>query len=309
VSVLVLSGAEVREALDPDALVDALAVAYRQLSAGEVAMAPRTAVAGEVTVLLMAAHRAGAPIVTAKVVSLREGGRGDAPSHHAVLVVFDATSGAPVAILDGTEVTAARTAATTRLAVRLLAAPEARRLALLGAGVQARAHGHALLRERAWEEVRVAARRPEAAQALARELGARAVPGVAHAVRGADVVCAATASPDPVLALADLSPGALVTSVGFAGREVGADVVAAARIVVESRAAALAPPPAGAAELAGVREAVELGELLAGAPPAAGARPALTLFKSVGVAVADDVAAGLLLEAARSGGLGSRVEL
>jgi 1-piperideine-2-carboxylate/1-pyrroline-2-carboxylate reductase [NAD(P)H] len=100
--VLLLSAAEVRAALDPDALVDALAAGYAQLSAGAVDAPARTAVtAAGATVLLMGAHRRGGELVTAKLVSLREGDGSDVPTHHAVIVAFDAVSGAPRAVLDG----------------------------------------------------------------------------------------------------------------------------------------------------------------------------------------------------------------
>jgi len=294
----------VRAALDLDALVDALAAGYGQLSAGAVSAPPRTAVQAGATVLLMGAHRRGAALATVKLVSLRKGDADAAPTHHAVIVAFDATSGPPRAILDGEAITAARTAATTRLAVRRLAAPGAGVLAVIGAGVQARAHLEALHRERTWREVRVAARRPERARTLAGLFGARAMPGIAEAAAGADVVCLATAATAPVVEAAP--PGVLVCSVGYGGGEVGRGLVAAARVVVEARAAALAPPPAGAPELAGVREAEELGELGEGArhDPE---RP--TLFKSVGVALADDVATELVLRAAEARGLGARARL
>lgn len=301
---LLLSAAEVRAALDPDALVDALAAGYAQLSAGAVDAPARTAVTGAgATVLLMGAHRRGGELVTAKLVSLREGEGSDIPTHHAVIVAFDAVSGVPRAVLDGEVITAARTAATSRLAVRLLSAPDASVLAVLGAGVQARAHLEALLREREWADVRVAARRPQRAAALAEAVGGRAVASVANAVAGAHVVCAATSAAEPVVAA--VASGALVTSVGFGGDEVDRKLVAGACVVVESRAAALAPPPTGARELAGVTAVTELGELVA--PRHDPGR--VTLFKSVGVALADDVATSLVLAAAEAGGLGTRVAL
>jgi len=110
-----------------------------------------------------------------------------------------------------------------------------------------------------------------------------------------------------------LSPGAHVNSVGLnqQGREVDDQIVQGASIFVESRASALAPPPAGAPDLAGVDPGgvTELGELVLGARPGRSGQEELTLYKSVGVAVEDAVAAALVLKAARAGGVGLEIEL
>jgi ornithine cyclodeaminase len=250
-----------------------------------------------------------------KLVSLFPQNAGTArPTHQAVVVVFDPATGEPTALLDGTALTAARTAAASAVSVDLLARPDARVLAILGTGVQARAHADAVVRVRAFDQVRVAGRSPDAARSLAVELGERAtaVDGWSAACDGADVVCATTHSPEPVVLRENLAPGTHVTSVGYnvEGREVDEATVAEALVVVESRSTALAPPPAGATELAGYDGAVvELGEL--GAATAAGrTSPAqLTLYKSVGVAAQDVAAAALVLHAARAAGAGVEVEL
>ena len=311
----VLSRADVERALDPDALVEALAAAFARLSAGEASMPPRIGVdvPGRGTVLLMGAHVHGAPSLAVKLVSLFPGA---IPAHRAVVVVLDAATGAATAIMDGDAVTALRTAAASRLATRLLAREDARVLAVVGTGVQGAAHVRALLRERVWDEVRLAGRRAEAAEALAAELGApvRAVASAEEALRGAGVVCVATPATEPVLRRAWLDDGAHVNSVGFstAGGELDPDIVADALVVVEARASALAPAPAGSRDLLGVAapEAVaELGEIVSGAHPGRTSAVQLTLFKSVGVGIEDDVAAALALASAEAQGLGATVEL
>jgi alanine dehydrogenase len=223
-------------------------------------------------------------------------------------------------------VTAARTAAGSALATDLLARRDARVLAIMGTGVQARSHARAVTRVRTFTEVRVWGRRTHAAEAFAAELhaaiglSAQAVGEIADALIGADVVCATTHADEPVVRRQWLSPGVHVNSVGYntAGREVDAETVAAARLVVESRAAALAPPPAGSNDLLWpIRDGLigpehvhaELGELVSGRASGRVSDEEITLYKSVGVAVEDAAAAALVLRAARQRGVGREVEL
>ena len=306
----VLSRADVEAALDLDALVDALAAAFAALSAGRASMPPRTGVEvpGHGSILLMGAHRHGSPSVTAKLVSVFPG---HDPAHQAAIVVFDAATGTPAALMDGDAVTAARTAAGSRLATRLLAREDADVLAVIGTGVQGEAHVTALRRERRWAEVRVWGRRAEAARALAARHDAESAASVEDAVRGAGVVCVATAATEPVLRREWVAPGAHVNSVGFTsqGRELDPALVADALVVVESRGSALAPPPAGSTDLEGATAHAELGELVAGTKPGRSGPDELTLYKSVGVGVEDDAAAGLALRRAEERALGTVVEL
>jgi len=306
----VLSRADVEQALDLDALVGALADAFSALSAGRASMPPRTGVdvPGRGTVLLMGAHAHDAPKLAVKLVSLFPG---HDPAHQAAIVVFDAATGTPVALMDGDAITAARTAAGSRLATRLLARSDADVLAVVGTGVQGEAHVRALRREREWSEVRIAGRRPEAAGALAERLGIAAAESVEAAVRDAGVVCVATSATEPVLRREWLAPGAHVNSVGYTtqGRELDEATVREALVVVESRESALAPPPAGSGDLEGADVHAELGELVAGTRPARRRPDELTLYKSVGVALEDDAAAALVLRGAEERGLGTVVEL
>lgn len=327
---LVLSRAETEALLDLDALRRAVAVAMTDVSAGRASMPPRIAAQVEGRTALLAAMPAYLPGLGglgAKLVSLfPENAGGTVPTHQAVIVMFDDRTGSPGALLDGTSITAARTAAGSALSTELLAPAGARTLAILGTGVQARAHALAVVRTRPLEEVRIAGRSRERAEALAEELKAVlpcavvAAGSYAEACAGADVVCATTHSPDPVVRLADLEPGAHVASVGlnFAGREVDSETVAAAVLVVESRAAVLAPPPSGANDIrVPIEEGLigpdhiyaEIGELVAGTRPVPVPGERITLYKSVGVAAQDIAAAHLVLEQAVAAGLGTRVDL
>jgi alanine dehydrogenase len=261
-------------------------------------------VPGEGTVLLMGAHRHGSPAVSVKLVSLYPG---HDPAHQAAIVVFDAATGTPAALMDGDAITAARTAAGSRLATRLLGPGDV--LAVIGTGVQGEAHLTALRREREWAEIRVWGRTPAAASRVAAAHGAEASPSLEAAVAGAGVVCIATPATQPVLRRDHVAPGAHVNSVGYSteGRELDPALVRDALVVVESRDSALAPPPAGSRDLAEATDAIELGELVAGTRGADPER--LTLYKSVGVAVEDDVAAALALRGAEERELGTVVEL
>jgi ornithine cyclodeaminase len=254
----------------------------------------------------------------------------DRPSHQAVVVLFDPSTGTPTALVDGTELTAARTAAASAVATRHLAREDSSVMAILGTGVQARAHALAVARVcGALREIRIAGRDPEKSDALARELSETlGLPAVrvitaatfADALAGADIVCATTHSPEPVVRREWLSAGTHVNSVGFntAGREVDAATVVDALVVVESRTSALAPIPAGANELLWpIRDGLiepahvhaELGELVAGTRPGRTAPHQITLYKSVGVAAEDLAAAMLVVNTAIARGVGTTIEL
>jgi ornithine cyclodeaminase/alanine dehydrogenase-like protein (mu-crystallin family) len=252
---LVLTRAEVEELLDLDALVDALAAAHRELSDGRVSMPPRVAALVERQEALLGVMPAYLPSagLACKLVTLFPRNR-DRETHQAVICVFDPENGSPLALMDGTYITATRTAAGSALATRLLAREDARVLAIIGTGVQAYTHARAIPRVRDITEIRVAGRDPERVRAFADELGGTPASSYEEAIRGADVVAATTHTVEPVVRREWLSPGVHINSVGLnpSGREVDEATVADATLVVESRASALAAPPAGAPELAGV---------------------------------------------------------
>ena len=310
---IVLSQADVEELLDLDALVDALADAHRALSAGEVSMPPRGIAFAEQDGLLgtMPAYVPGSGLAV-KLVTLFPQNR-DRHTHQAAIMVFDHENGTPLALMDGTSITALRTAAGSALATRLLAREDARVLAILGTGVQARSHARALVRVRDFAEVRIAGRDQGKAEAVAEEVGGAAAPTFEEAVRGADVIAATTHTEEPVVRREWLAPGTHVNSVGLnaRGQEVDEATVADAVVVVESREAALAPLPSGAPELQGRADRIhaELGELVARERDGRTSREQITLYKSVGVAVQDAAAAALVLAAAKERGAGREIEL
>jgi ornithine cyclodeaminase len=324
----VLSRADVESLLDPLALIDALSDAMADLSAGRASVPNRIAALVDERHGLLAAMPAYAPsagALAAKLVSLFPENAGTPlPTHQALIVVFDPSTGRPAAVMDGTAITALRTGAGSALSVRLLARAGAEVLAILGTGVQARSHAATVPLVRDFSEVRVAGRSPEAVDRLVRELVAHGLPARAAtsweaALAEADVACATTHALEPVVRREWLSAGTHVTSVGYdpKGREVDDGTVRDARIVVESRAAALAPVPAGSNDLtqpiaAGViRDAdiVEIGEIVSGVREGRSSDDEITLYKSVGVGVQDAAAAALVLAAARERGVGLDVAL
>src|ERR671934_246067 len=172
---LVLSRRDVETVLDPDRLVDAVGRAMADLSAGSASVPNRTAAevedAGGV-LIAMPAYLPSEGALAAKLVSLFPGNAGlGLPTHHAVVATFDRATGAPTALLDGELITAMRTAACSALSAKLLAREDAAVLAVLGTGVQARAHARALPRVRGIREIRVAGRDPENEAARASGVG------------------------------------------------------------------------------------------------------------------------------------------
>ena len=318
---LILSRAEVEDLLDVDRLREAIGRAMADLSAGRVSMPTRIAALVPEREALLAAMPAYIPssgVIGTKLVSLFPRNT-DRPTHQAVIVVFDADNGSPLALMDGEAITAARTAAASALATDLLARTNSDRLAIVGTGVQARAHLRAVSRVRRFGSITVAGRHAENAKKLAGEFGA-AQADIEQAVRQADVVCACTHSAEPVVRREWLKPGTHVNSVGYntAGREVDGATFRDALVVVESRAATLAPPPAGSNDIAMAiaegsmtREHVhaELGELVSGARPGRANESQITLYKSVGVAVQDAAAAAMVLDAAREARVGRTIDL
>ncbi len=315
---LFLSAADVESLLDLDILVDRLGEAMVELSAGRVSMPPRTAASVAEQGGLLAAMPAYLPAgaaLTAKLVAVFPRNV-SLPTHQALVCCFAPETGEPLAVMDGTSITAARTAAGSALATRVLARRPPSVVSVIGTGVQARSHAVAMARLEGVESVQVAGRDPARAAALAEQVGAVAVESIEQAVRSAAVVCACTHASLPVVAPEWIAAGTHVNSVGYntAGSgEVDAATVRQAVVVVESRASALAPPPAGAVELTPLAgsgaEVAEIGEVIAGTAAGRTGDDQLTLYKSVGVAVQDAVAAALVLDAAARAGAGLRVDL
>lgn len=313
--VLTLSQADVDSLLDLDRLLEGLEEGFRAISSGRVDVPARIAANTPAGLLAaMPGYVDGLGLAT-KLVSVFAGNHDiGLPSHQALVCVFDAETGSPLALMDGNRITAIRTAAAAAVSVRHLARENSRVLAILGAGVQGAAHLEAFPRVRDFEEIRVASRNPAHAEALAAgHPRARAVDGFEEAVRGADVVALCTHSGQPVVPLGSLAPGTHLTSVGFSPPlgELDRAIAENGYLVVESRGAAFQPPPAGCIELFGLDpdRAAEMGEVLLGTRPGRTDAGQLTVYKSMGHAVEDVVAAQLVYDAALKQGAGQPVEL
>ena len=293
---VILAEDAIRRHLRMEDLIPAMAGALADLSAGRVVQPVRTMlpVAGHQGFFTVMPAYAGA--LGAKLVTFYPGNQG-IPTHHALILLFRPETGEPLAILDGRLITEMRTAAVSAVATRLLARPDASVLAILGSGVQARSHLEALRLVRAFGDVRVWS--PRNAGAFAERFGVRAAASAEEAVRGADVVVVATAARTPVLFGEWLSPGTHINAIGAVRpdwRELDDTAVRRARLYVESREAAT--QEAGDVIAAGEVFA-EIGEVVAGTRPGRQSAEEVTLFKSVGVAVEDVVAADLVYRAAR----------
>lgn len=309
-----LDAAAVRDRLPMSAAVEAMRAAFTALARGEVTAPPRgfhdvAALGAGGMLATMPAHVAGTiDVLATKVVSIvpDNAARG-LPTIHGLLVAFDGTTGEPLGAVDGTAVTAIRTAAVSGLATDLLTAPDVRTLAVLGTGVQGREHVAAVRAVRDIQEVRLWNRTRARAEGLAAQLAIQGLQVTvadtpAEATAGAEVVCTCTAATEPVLSAADLARGVHVNAVGAftpTMRELAADLVADAWVVVDTREGAweeagdlLLAIEDGAIDRDHVR--ADLGEVVTGTvpPPDPGTT---TLFKSVGHAVEDAVAAVRLL--------------
>ena len=215
-SLLFLSQAEVVRLLDIDRLLESLAAAFVELSAGRTSVPPRIAARTASGGLLGAMPGYVSGVLEAKIVSVfpQNHVRG-LPSHQGLIALFDEDTGAPLAVMDGVAITAIRTGASAAVAARWLARPEASTLAILGAGVQGRSHLAAFPRVRDFKEIRIASRNVATAEALAAQNPrARPVATFKEAVQGAEVVCCCTDAREPVMKYEWLVSGAHVSSVG-----------------------------------------------------------------------------------------------
>ena len=320
---LILSHADVRAALSPEACERAMREVLAGHARGATHVPLRWAIAPPGAAGLMGLMPAWGPGADGRaaefalkvVCVMRDNPARGLDAHQGVVALFDGETGVPEAILDASAVTEIRTAAVTAVATDLLARADARVLAILGAGVQARAHLRALRGTREFTEIRVYA--PTAAHV--RALSAVTACGSAEeAVRDADVVVTATNSRTPVLRHEWLSPGAHINAIGASmpsAHEIEPETFAAAAVFADSRESVRAE--AGEFRLAAERGLIdgerhiraELGELLAGSHHGRSNEVELTLFRSLGIAVEDLAAARSAVDTARELGIGVEVAL
>lgn len=245
------------------------------------------------------------------------------PSHLATILLLDPDTGSLIALMDGRYITEARTAAVSAVSARFLARPNASTVAIIGSGVQARSHLEALQHVRQPEQVRIWSPRQHSRQQFVDDMSPRVpVPITAcgsaeEAVQGADLIVLVTSSKTPVIMDGWVSPGAHVMCIGACRpdqREMDPDLVKRGRLFVDSRAAALVESgdvvmniAAGLFDPSHIRG--EVGELVLGRVNGRASDSDVTIFKSLGMAVEDVVAADLVFRRASESGAGTELTL
>lgn len=315
IKTLALSEAEIKKCIDPRQLLDALAEGFKALSDGRVVnpARPQLDIPNAGYSLAMPAWMKGMHL-TVKLVNVFEGNiaRG-IPSHLATIHLFDPETGMPVCIMDGTYITAVRTSGSAVLSVRELARRNAKVATVVGAGVQAGQHLRLLPLVRNFHEIRVFSKSFADAQALAsRHSGITAVEDLEAAVHSSDVVCLATHSYVPAISAEWVQPGTHVSSVGVAppGGELPIDLIARGKLFVETRDS-FAPTPVGCCELANIDpdSGTDLGAMLLGRQSGRTSDQQITIYKAMGVAMEDMVAADLAYREAKRLGVGEAISL
>ncbi len=327
-AIRLLTADDVRAALPMSEAIEAMREAFTAVSAGRAHMPLRTHLplpGSNAATLTMPAATSGSVRLGTKLLTLFP----DNPSRglpfiQGLVVMFDADTGRPTGLLEGTALTAIRTGAASGLATRTLANPGASRLGIIGSGVQARTQLEAVCCARTVERVTVYSRNAEHARRFASEVEARpGVPDTVHVAaspaevaESSDIICTATGSATPLLEKKDIRPGTHINAVGSftpSMQELAPDLFGAARLFVDHVPATM--EEAGEV-IAAVKEGilrqedlVELGRVLDGKLPGRRGEEDITVFKSVGLAVQDLCAAEVALRRADELGLGVSVEL
>ena len=313
--VLCLSEAQVAEAIDPQELLRELEASFGALARGEVQCPPRPqiAVPGKGFSLAMAAWQPGLHI-SVKVVNVFDGNLAlGLPNHLALINLFDPETGAVSCVMDATYITGIRPAAAAVVSHKLLSRSDSRIATIVGAGVQGREHLRLLPLVRDLDEIQICSLEFDHAERMARlDSKARAERDVRRAIERSDLVCLATHSARPVIESNWIRPGTHVSSVGYhpPDGELPPALAHDHRLFVETLDA-FAPAPVGCSELRGLSAATAatLGDVV-NDPRRGRANPSeITVYKAMGIAMEDMVAANLAFRRAPRFGLGTTIEL
>jgi ornithine cyclodeaminase/alanine dehydrogenase-like protein (mu-crystallin family) len=322
-----LSAADVRRALPMNEAIEVMKSAFRELSENRASVPLRTHVPmpeHQGDVLVMPAYSPDTARFGLKVITLFENNPAlNLPFIQAMVMVFDTATGSPVAIMEGTALTAIRSGAASGAATDLLARKDAAKVAVFGAGIQARTQLEAVCAVRPIREASVfdhdRARAGTFALETSAALGIRVTVATtsAAALAGAAIICTATTSAEPVFADSEVEIGTHINAIGSYKphmREIPPETVARAYVVVDQRGAAweeagdlILPLHAGLIQTDHIR--AELGEIVAATQPGRPHPDAVTFFKSVGIAIQDLAAASRVLANAEKLGLGTAVAL
>ena len=324
---LLLSEKQVQGLIDIDELIAALEQAHIQYSTGNAVMPVRLVVPlpqidGRITSMpgyLNEDKALGMKVVT----YFQNNPKQNLPAILATIMLFSAETGKMIAAMDGSYITAIRTACASAMATKVLANPQTPVLGILGAGVQARAHIQALARVRKLEKIKLYSPSGASAAALKQEMAPQfqatieATNSADEAVRDADLVVTVTTAKEPILKKDWLKPGVHINAVGSHRpdlREIDGATLARAKVVVDSREAIMAE--CGDILLAIKEGSIakenihgEIGEVLAGTKPGRARADEITLYKSVGIAIQDVATANLVYHKALKQGVGTNVEI
>jgi ornithine cyclodeaminase len=325
--ILILNSSQIRELLPMRHCIELMADALSALARDEVHQPLRTIVRppnARGLLGLMSAYRGGeqGAFGLKAICVFPENPSQGKDAHQGAVTLFSRETGELLALMNASEITAIRTAAVSAVATRLLAREDARELAIIGAGVQARTHLVALACARSIKRARVACRNPEHGERLVREMQDKVsfrielTKSNEEAVRDADLIVTATSAHEPVIERDWISPGAHINAIGThspQSREIDSATMAAARIFVDRRESAL--NEAGDYLLAAKDGAVtpesivaEIGELVIESKTGRSSSSDITLFKSLGLAIEDVVCAEYLFRKAQTENAGSWVD-
>lgn len=311
---MLLNQDDVRRLLDPATMLDVLAQGFADLTAGKITAPGRNGVQTPTGALLaMPGWIPGSPIGVKLVAAFHGNPALGLPGHQALICLFDEETGTPLAVMDGAHITAFRTAGGAVLSSKLLARPDAYRLAVIGGGVQGVSHAELMPLVRDIREIRVWSPNPaSAARVAAVSEVARVFSTPEEAVRDADIICLCTTAQQPPVLVEWVAPGTHVTSVGYhpPGGELDKALLTSGSLFVETRAA-FSPPPVGCDELQGLdsQSGIELGEVVLGTSPGRTSPEQITVYKSMGHAMEDVVTASLVYQAALDEGFGAWFDL
>jgi len=326
-NVLILNHAEVEQLLPMSECISVMEAALTALARGHADQPLRTIfrppeIKG-VMAMMPAFHDSQTPMFGLKAICVFPGNAAiGKDAHQGGVMLFDGSDGELLALVNASAITAIRTAAVSALATRVLAREDATEVAIIGAGVQARAHLSAMACVRKISRVRIAARRFESAQNFANEMQAQfpfpiePMETAEAAVRGSDVIVTATTSREPVIDREWISAGAHINAIGTfspKAREIDTETMVAASLFFDRRESAL--NEAGDYLIAAQEGAIgpghirgELGDVLTGGQPGRTSLAEITLFKSLGLGIEDLAAAEYVYRKAAAQGAGTSVE-
>jgi alanine dehydrogenase len=324
---LILSESQVQGLIDLDELIAALERAHIQYSTGKAVMPVRLVVPlpqinGRITSMpgfLNEDKALGMKVVT----YFQENPKRNLPAILGTILLFSAETGKIIAVMDGSYITAIRTACASAMASKVLSHPTASVLGVLGAGVQAKAHIRALCRVRKLHHIKIYSPSGTSATNVKQELESQigivieVAKSAEETVRGCDLIVTATTAKDPIVTAEWLKPGAHINAVGSHRpdlRELDGATLARSKVFVDSRAAIMAE--CGDILLALEEKSItpdhvqtEIGEVLARTKPGRSKADEVTLYKSVGIAIQDVATAHLVYHKALAKNVGTHVIL